>query len=76
MRTMKDKERFFLVVKVFLHLNGPSTAKNISEYIKKCPVRMQKEFTTVKIGVLLRGQPWIKKERKNDREPWTYSIEG
>ena len=33
MRTMKDKERLFIIIKVFLHLNGPATAKEIVEYL-------------------------------------------
>lgn len=74
MRTMKDKERFFIVVKVFLSVYGPATAKEISEYLKKCPVRMQKEFTPVKIGVLLRGQAWAKKNRKSEKDPWKYEV--
>lgn len=75
MRTMKDKERFFLVVKVFLDINGPSTAREIAEYLKKCPVRMQKDFTPVKIGLLLRGQSWLKKERIGETKPWKYWVE-
>lgn len=76
MRTMKDRERFFLIVKIFLDVHGPATSREIAEYIKTCPVRLQKEFTSVKIGVLLRGQTWVNKEKENGRGNWTYSIKG
>lgn len=75
MRTMKDKERFYLVVKIFLDLHGPATAQQIAEYVKKCPVRMQKDFTSTKIGLLLRGQRWAKRERKSEGKPWKYWVE-
>lgn len=75
MSRLKDKERFFLVLKIFLHLNGPATAKDIYEYLKKCPVRFQKEFTPIKIGVLLRGQAWVKKERQGVGKTYKYWVE-
>ena len=74
MRTMKDKERFYIVVKVFLSIYGPATAKEICDYLKNCPVRMQKEFTPIKVGLLLRGQAWAKKYKENNKDPWKYEI--
>lgn len=63
MRTMSDKERFFIIAKIFLHLKGPSTSKEISDYVNNCPVKLQRDFTPVRVGSLLRGQHWVKKER-------------
>lgn len=63
MRTMTDKERFFIIAKIFLHLNGPATSKEISDYVNRCPVKLQKDFTPVRVGSLLRAQNWVKKER-------------
>ena len=74
MSRLKDKERFFLILKIFLHLNGPATAKEICTYLKNCPVKLQKEFTPIKIGVLLRGQEWVKKERKGEGKSYTYWV--
>lgn len=59
---MKDKERFYLITKIFLDINGASTSKEISEYIRRCPVKLQKDFTSVRVGSLLRGQDWVEKE--------------
>ena len=74
MRTMKDKERFFIIVKVFLSLYGPATAIEISNYINKCPVRMEKEFSPVAIGVLLRGHRWVEKHKEKNKGPWIYEL--
>ena len=74
MRTMKDKERFFLVVKIFLHMHGPATPKEISEYIRICPINFLEDFSPVKVGVLLRGQPWIKKEQIKGRSAKKYTL--
>ena len=75
MSRLKDKERFFLIVKIFLHLHGPATATEISNYLNKCPVRLQKEFTPITIGVLLRGQAWVHKHRKGEGRTYTYWVE-
>lgn len=67
MRTMKDKERLFLIVKVFLDLNGPANTRQICDYlINRCPVKLGMIITPIKVGVLLRGHPGIKKERVNN----------
>lgn len=74
MRTMKDKERFLLIIKIFLDINGPATSIEIAEYMKQCPVKLQKEVTALRIAMLLRGQSWIKKERKKNGEPYLYEV--
>lgn len=53
MRTMKDKERVILIAKIFLDLNGPSTAKEIAEYIETCPVRIQMWLNSNVVSSLL-----------------------
>lgn len=54
-RTMKDSERIILVMKIFLDLKGPSTAQEIADYIRGCPVRIQKEVSSHTIGSLVKG---------------------
>ena len=71
MRTLKDKERFFLITKIFLDCNGPATSKQIAQYVMSCPVRMQTEFTPTKVGTLLRGQSWIKREQEGKKIKYT-----
>ena len=75
MRTMNDRERFNLIVKIFLYLNGPATSQEISNFLEGCPVRMQREFTPMKVGMLLRGQKWIKKEKVNHKIHWSMKNE-
>lgn len=74
MRTMKDKERFFIITKIFLDLNGAATSKEISEYIRKCPVRLQQNFTPVKVGSLLRGQEWVEREIDKAKKIKRYKV--
>ena len=73
MRTMKDKERLFIVVKVFLHLNGPATAKEIVEYVQECPVKIQKPLHPNTIGSLFRGNPQKIKAIENTK-PKKYMV--
>lgn len=55
MRTMKDKERILLVAKIYLDLKGPSTAKEICDYINdSCPVKVQKITTPHVLSGLLK----------------------
>lgn len=75
MRTMNDRERFNLIVKIFLYLKGPSTSREISNFLESCPVHMQREFTPLRVGMLLRGQKWIKKERINHKMKWSIKNE-
>lgn len=76
MRTMKDKERLMLVIKVFLDLNGPATAREITNYIERCPVRFETVLSPIKIGALLRGHKTIRKTDKTSHKPRKYFIEG
>lgn len=73
MRTMKDKERLFIIIKVFLHLNGPATAKEIVEYLQICPVKIQKPLHPNTLGSLFRGNPQKIKAIKNTR-PKKYMV--
>ena len=67
MRTMKDKERLFIIVKVFLDLNGPANTRQICDYlINRCPVKLETIITPIKVGVLLGEQKKKKKERVNN----------
>lgn len=74
MRTMKDKERFFLITKIFLHLNGPSTAKEICRYIEKCPVNLLMTVSPVSVGSLLRGQSWVERDKEEGSKTWMYCL--
>ena len=74
MRTMKDNERFFLITKIFLDLNGPSTSAQISNYIKKCPVRLERDYSPIRVGTLLRGQNWVTKERNEKKKITKYKV--
>lgn len=74
MRTMKDKERILLIAKVFLDLNGPATAKEICDYIEKCPVQVQKWVSPNVLGSLLKAHCCFESE-KEDR-PRKYWIRG
>ena len=73
MRVMKDKERLFIVIKIFLHLHGPATAREIVDYINQCPVNFAMLLTPIKVGTLLRGNPQIKKVGK--KKPQVYAVE-
>ena len=74
MRTMKDKERLLLIVKVFLDLNGPASTSQITDYlVNRCPVRLDSIITPIKVGALLRGHPRIKKERIKNKT--IYEVE-
>ena len=68
MRTMKDKERLLIIIKVFLDMNGPSSAKEILDYINRCPVKIQKRLTIQGIGNLLKNQRLIKKKKDNGKK--------
>lgn len=74
MRTMKDKERFFIITKIFLHMNGPSTSKEISDYVKTCPVKMQKDFNPIRVATLLRGQEWAKRLEEGKTLRWKVKV--
>lgn len=72
MRLMKDKERLMIVIKVFLELNGPSTASEISEYANNCSVGFQMLINPRVVGTFLRGKKEIKK--LSDENPQKYAI--
>lgn len=72
MRTMKDKERFYLIIKIFLDLYGPATAKEIANYLRICPVQIH--FNPTKIGVLLRDQDWIVRTKRKGKRTFYYSL--
>ena len=74
MRTMKDKERVLLITRIFLDLNGPSTAKEISDYIENCPVKLLMWINPAVIGSLLRGQKGIL-NNGNETRPRKYYLE-
>lgn len=72
MRTMKDKERLMIIIKIFLDMNGPATSNEIASYINRCPVPIQSIVTPYKIGQLLRQQKNIKIHDDRVRK---YSVE-
>lgn len=75
MRTMKDTERLMIIIRVYLHLHGPATAKEITDYVNNCPVNLLTFISPSKIGTLLRGKRGIKRIRKNKKHPQKYWVE-
>lgn len=75
MRTMKDTERLMIIIRVYLHLHGPATSKEIVEYVNRCPVHLQTLVTPTKISVLLRGKKGIRKIRESKKHPQQYWVE-
>lgn len=70
MRTMKDVERLMIVIRVFLDLHGPATARQISDYVNyDCPVNFVRGISPTSIGNLLKGHKrGIRVKREKDRK--------
>ena len=62
------KERILLVAKIYLDLKGPSTAKEICDYINdSCPVKVQKITTPHVLSSLLKPHKDIGSGREKNR---------
>lgn len=74
MRTMKDIERLMIIIRVFLDLNGPATAREIADYVNRCPVNLLTPVTSLKIGGILKDKRDIIKEKGTSHKPQKYSV--
>lgn len=74
MRTMKDKERLFIIIKVFLDIQGPSTAREISDYVNSCPIKLQMHISSGIISGLLKGGTVVDVIKGDDNTPNQYLV--
>ena len=60
MRAMKDKQKIILVCKCYLELKGPSTAKELSNFIRTSSIKLP-DVSSVKISSLLKKHQGFKR---------------
>lgn len=60
---MKDKEKIILICKCYLELQGPSTAREMANFIRESSLKVA-DVTSIKISSLLKGNQSFKKSGK------------
>lgn len=73
MSRLKDKEKFYLIAKVFCDINGPSTAAEVLDYIVNSDIiKLHTIFTRQQVGRMLGNHPQFQSDKST--RPYIYTV--